>query len=440
MHKLIKTIPAKRIPCFNRNKNVSRHIVNQVNVRNSLGDEGILYDFDGLVGVPCDAYDFIIRYRGAHGSQLVINNPRRYNRITGNLAVSLRKQLHLLNNTPLTRLIVLRGAHTRSFCNGTDIFDLYQSVEKKNLAKASETFLEAYKLTYYLSNISTPIMSLLNGTVYSGGISLSGFSNYQVVTPGTTICSPDVQYGFFPDNGTTFLFNQLNENPDLPGFGTFMALTGISLTDTDIINVGLGTHMGSIETGKAAIEALDNCQVTLTARIAHEQISSVLNTIANDGEFTFHRDIDSIAKHFYGKTRIEDIIHSLEGEESYVGKDFAEKCLAAIRNASPLSIKLTMKSLELGRDLDLPEVLTNDHRVGMRLIQTKDFHEGMQYLYGYKKEKPNWSFSRVEDVNDRLVERFFEPLNWNKDGCCDIYPEDVFREQELLNQLEKYIK
>jgi enoyl-CoA hydratase/carnithine racemase len=67
----------------------------------------------------------------------------------------------------------------------------------------------------------------------SGGTGIGSYTNYAVATEGSEFSVPENFYGFFPDNANLYLLSKLNQK--YPGLGTFLALTGSTLTGSDLM-------------------------------------------------------------------------------------------------------------------------------------------------------------------------------------------------------------
>jgi enoyl-CoA hydratase/carnithine racemase len=106
-----------------------------------------------------------LRNKKPSGSVLHINNPGNLNRMSLKTIKALKKELHKLNNIPTSRLLVLRGSGNQSFSNGIDIFEIYEAVKTGDEFLPIELFREMYKLSYYISQMTTPTMSILNGKI-----------------------------------------------------------------------------------------------------------------------------------------------------------------------------------------------------------------------------------------------------------------------------------
>lgn len=69
----------------------------------------------------------------------------------------------------------------------------------------------------------------------NSGIALSAFTDYAIVTPGTSFASFDVSTGAVPDSGNLFMLAQVEKK--YPGFGVFLALTGARIKGADLVYV-----------------------------------------------------------------------------------------------------------------------------------------------------------------------------------------------------------
>eukprot|EP01080_Neovahlkampfia_damariscottae_P000607 gene607-8111_t len=365
-----------------------------------LGDQ---YSFSGK---PTDKYGFVLKNKKAHGSVLHINNPGNFNRINLKGARALKKEIEKLNNVPLTRLIILRGSGTKSFSHGIDIFEIFNAVQKGDEFLPIELFREMYKLSFYISQISTPVMSIINGQMFSGGAALGSFNDYSVVTDGSEFSVPENYFGFYPDNGNLFLLSKVNKK--YPGVGTFLALTGSKIDSTDMINCGIATHSGNLESGYFSLESIENTQIEYNERTTYEAILQALDPSATvDTQLSFSRDLKNIEKAFHQKQKVEDIMKVLKD----LNTTWSLNTLKTLEAASPLSLKITLKAINEAKKLSLQDVYKMDYRISLRLIYTEDFKIGMEAFNNEGNEftKPNWKL-QLEDVKDDYVNSFFKPL------------------------------
>ena len=70
-----------------------------------------------------------------------------------------------------------------------------------------------------------------------GGVGLSLYGDYRVVTNSAKFAMPETAIGFFPDVGGSFFLSRLNYN-----IGVFLGLTGQVLNSSEMLELGLATH------------------------------------------------------------------------------------------------------------------------------------------------------------------------------------------------------
>jgi enoyl-CoA hydratase len=85
--------------------------------------------------------------------------------------------------------------------------------------------------------------------------------------------------------------------------------------------------------------------------------------------------------------------------------------LADLARRSPTSLKITLRHIRDARDRDLRQTLMVDYRLAVRFLESHDFHEGVRAALIDKDQKPLWNPSRIEDVSDAMVERYFAAIH-----------------------------
>jgi enoyl-CoA hydratase/carnithine racemase len=118
---------------------------------------------DGMNGVKVNPEGTIIRWRRGFGVLLHINNPYDHNRFDEFLSRALMKEIMTQDNHPGSKVIILKGAGSRAFSCGVDVGKVYKYALQKRFDKCAELYREYYKTAFYVSNIGTPVMTLLNG-------------------------------------------------------------------------------------------------------------------------------------------------------------------------------------------------------------------------------------------------------------------------------------
>lgn len=103
---------------------------------------------------------------------------------------------------------------------------------------------------------------------------------------------------------------------------------------------------------------------------------------------------------------VEDILANLEKD----GSEWAQGTLKTLAKMSPLSMKVTKKQLDLGRELDLRSCLRMEFRMAVHSVIDSDFKEGVRALLIDRDQSPKWKPATLGEVTDAQVDRFFGPL------------------------------
>ena len=89
---------------------------------------------------------------------------------------------------------------------------------------------------------------------------------------------------------------------------------------------------------------------------------------------------------------------------------FAQSTLADLRKRSPISLAITDRHIRSVRQLDLRQTLIQDYRLAVRCLEARDFAEGVRAALIDKDGAPRWQHASVENVTEREVMAYFEPL------------------------------
>ena len=163
-----------------------------------------------------------------------LNRPKALNALNFEMSEKFSYQLSewCKNDSIKQVLLIGEGKH---FCAGGDVKSL--SLEGKESSLRKDFFFSEYKLNYQISNFKKPYLSLWNGVVMGGGIGLSLYGDYRIVTDTTKLAMPETAIGFFPDVGGSYFLSRIKNN-----YGIFLGLTGHVINSYEILSLGLGTH------------------------------------------------------------------------------------------------------------------------------------------------------------------------------------------------------
>ncbi|MCI06423.1 3-hydroxyisobutyryl-CoA hydrolase-like protein mitochondrial-like [Trifolium medium] len=104
-------------------------------------------------------------------------------------------------------------------------------------------------------------------------------------------------------------------------------------------------------------------------------------------------------------------------QEKEAAESLDEWCLTTlqkIREASPLSLKVILRSIREGRFETLDQCLVREYRVSVRAISknvSSDFVEGVRARMVDKDFAPKWDPPSLKDVSEDMVDHYFSPFD-----------------------------
>jgi enoyl-CoA hydratase len=227
------------------------------------------------------------------------------------------------------------------------------------------------------------------------GISING--SHRVAGDAFRFAMPEVGIGFFPDVGATWFL------PRLPGeLGTYCALTGDRLDATDGLGCGIATHRVRSARFAELVEAL-------CGAVPVDAVLAAFTEPVDAGALALQRPaIDR----WFNANHVEEILASLDTSAAESGGegDFAGTAAAAIREKSPLSLKLALALQRRGRTLAFDECMRTEYRVVSRVVRGHDFYEGIRAVIINKDQAPKWRPSALAAVSEAEIEGHFAPV------------------------------
>jgi enoyl-CoA hydratase len=337
-----------------------------------------------------DTDDIIFEQRGSAGI-VTLNRPKALNAITHQMVRALATQLDAWARDDAVTRVVVTANGERAFSAGGDIRALYDLITADRQEEALRFFREEYALNTAIKRYPKPYVSLIDGIVMGGGVGLSIHGTHRIAGDKYQFAYPEVGIGFFPDVGATYVL------PRLPGkIGTWIALTGWRSDADDGVYSGLATH-------RVASDQFPELERALTT---DEEVGEILKTFASPhkpGKLSSeHPLIDRI----FTLPSVEEIITALDNEMSEFGSQLAR----AIRQKSPLSLKIAFEQMQRGKSLDFAEAMQTEFRIVNRVAKGKDFYEGIRAVVVDKDNAPKWQPASLEDVSEAMVAEHFAPL------------------------------
>ncbi|CAA0842713.1 3-hydroxyisobutyryl-CoA hydrolase-like protein 1-mitochondrial [Striga hermonthica] len=359
-----------------------------------------------LSSTPINNTDDLVVVEGKASSRTaILNRPSSLNALNTSMVARLQKLYKNWEDDPDIGFVVLKGGG-RAFAAGGDIVTLYNMIKKGNLEACKEFFHTIYSFIYFLGTYLKPHVALLNGITMGGGAGISIPGTFRVATDKTIFATPETLIGFHPDAGASFYLSHL------PGYlGEYLALTGEKMNGVEMLSCGLATHFSHITKLPLVEEQLGN--------LVTDDPSVIETSLGNQGD-SVHPDQTSVIQMIekidqcFSRDTVEEIIESLENEASKTNDIWCQTTLKKLKEAAPLSLKVSLKSIREGRFQTLDQCLVREYRMSLQGISgqiTRDFCEGVRAKLVDKDFKPKWDPPSLEHVSQDMVDQYFTRLS-----------------------------
>ena len=336
--------------------------------------------------------EVLCEHRGSAGL-ITLNRPKALNAITLGMVRTIRRALDAWAGDPAVDLVIIVAAGDRAFSAGGDIRDLYELGQAGRYDEALGFWREEYALNLRIKRYSKAYVALIDGLVMGGGVGVSLHGSHRIAGDRYRFAMPEVGIGFFPDVGATYAL------PRLPGrIGTYLALTGARVGPGDALGLGLATHR---------LPSAELPRVT-KALIAGHPVDEVLPAARTDedGELFGQR---ALIDGCFGQETVLAILAALD-REAEKGSVFARETAATMRSKSPVSLAIALEQMRRGGSLTFEEAMRTEFRIVSRVIEGRDFYEGVRAAIIDKDGAPKWDPSALDFVAPGDIARYFEPL------------------------------
>ncbi|XP_011093291.1 3-hydroxyisobutyryl-CoA hydrolase-like protein 1, mitochondrial [Sesamum indicum] len=352
-----------------------------------------------------DDSDNIVDVEGTGSSRTaILSRPSSLNAINIPMVSQLQMLYKNWEDDPDIGFVILKG-RGRAFCAGGDIVSLYNLMKEGNLEECKQLFRKAYSLMYFIGTYLKPHVAILNGITMGGGAGISIPGTFRVATDKTIFATPETLIGLHPDAGASFYLSHL------PGYlGEYLGLTGEKLNGAEMISCGLATNY-SLFTKLPLVERQLRNLVTGDPSVIETCLGSLGDPVQLDPTSVVHR-IQTLNKCFSRDT-VEEIIESLENEAARTNDAWCVSTVKKLKEAAPLSLKVSLRSIREGRSQTLEQCLTREYRMSVQAISgqiTGDFCEGVRAKPVDKDFAPKWDPPSLEHVSQDMVDQYFSPL------------------------------
>ncbi|XP_058743283.1 3-hydroxyisobutyryl-CoA hydrolase-like protein 1, mitochondrial isoform X2 [Vicia villosa] len=306
----------------------------------------------------------------------------------------------------ITLILVLSCSSGRAFAAGGDIVALYRFINQGNMEACKELARTVYSFIYMLGTYMKPHVALLNGITMGGGGGISIPGTFRVATDKTVFAIPEVLIGFHPDAAASFYLSRL------PGhLGEYLTLTGEKLNGVEMVACGLATHY-SLLAKLPLIEEQLRKLVTDDPSVIETTLEQYSDLVKPGGCSVLQR-LEVVDKCFCHDT-VEEIVDALEVAASETKELWCISTLNRLKEASPLSLKVSLRSIREGRFQTLDQCLLREYRMTLQAISkqiSNDFCEGVRARVVDKDMAPKWDPPTLENVSQDMVDRYFLPLS-----------------------------
>ena len=273
-------------------------------------------------------------------------------------------------NDPAIHLVVIESTGDRAFCAGGDVRTVRDWILAGDRARVEAFFASEYALNHSIAQYSKPYVALIDGLWMGGGVGLSVHGAYRVVSEHAQFAMPEVQVGLFPDVGASFVLPRLRG-----AFGLYLGLTGTRVGAGDAIWLGLATHHVERIALAGLADALAEDGLGALAEHARPPAPPPLGpqTAAVDQVFR--------------QPTLPAILQALEDRTD----EWARETLAAMRSASPSSLRWTFDLLRAGAGRTLEECQRAELELTRIVTLHPDFVEGVRAMVVDKDRRPQWA-------------------------------------------------
>lgn len=116
----------------------------------------------------------------------------------------------------------------------------------------------------------------------------------------------------------------------------------------------------------------------------------------------------------FGHETVEEIIDALESQTAGLKDSWCNSALRRLKEASPLSLKVSLRSVREGRFQTLDQCLAREYRMSLQGISKQishDFCEGVRARVVDKDLAPKWDPPGLDKVSEDMVDQYFSPLS-----------------------------
>lgn len=336
---------------------------------------------------------------------VTLNRPQRLNALSFRIVSQLLKIFISFEKCSNVKLVILKGKG-RAFCAGGDVSAVAHYVNDGHWSFGAKFFGNEFTLNYIMATYTKPQVSILNGIVLGGGAGVSIHGMFRVATENSVFAMPETALGLFPDIGASYFLSRL------PGFfGEYLGLTGARLDGAEMLACGLATHFVPSTRLPLLEEALLKVD-TADRGVINSIIKQFSQHVLLKEKSALHRM--NVIDRCFSKRTVEEILSALEHEAVKGADEFITASIQSLKKASPMSLKISLRSIREGRLQSIRQCLIREYRMVCHVLRaevSKDFFEGCRAILVDKDKNPKWEPSKLELISNEMVDQYFSKVD-----------------------------
>ena len=335
----------------------------------------------------------IIPGNGGDLAQITLDRPRALNALTHEMIQQMTEHLIAWSKSDAIKAVIIYGEGDRAFCAGGDIKKVYEK-GKNNPTQTAEFFRDEYRLNHLIHHYKKPYIALMDGITMGGGVGVAMHGSHRIASEGMSFAMPETGIGFFPDVGASYLLSRCRGN-----MGIYLGLTGAQLRMNDAYHVGLIDSFVPRDHFSRLIDAIARTDFMATGTIA--DLVDQFSQSPEPSELAAHEE--SVETCFTGPS-VESIFDKLKAEKN----PWCDNTLALLKTRSPTSLKVTLRQLLQGRELDFDACMQMEYRLVNHFIRQPEFYEGVRAAVIDKDREPKWEPDCIDKVAKETLDAYFQ--------------------------------
>lgn len=338
--------------------------------------------------------DVLIRVDDGLGF-ITLNRPKAINAITLPMVSAMSEALHGWRDDDAVRAVILDGAGDRGLCAGGDIVAVYRSLIE-GTPEAENYWRAEYELVELIAGYPKPYIALMDGLVLGGGVGVASHGSLRIVTPRSRIGLTQLNIGFVPDIGGSWLAAQA------PGeLGTFAVLTAAQLGAQDAILCGWADICVSVESlpelvediARAATEPSDGVDARPgpDARQKREALDARLRDAVQLHAVPPDAGVLGRDRHWIDVAFAHHDPRSIIGDLQGRGEPDARAAGARLAALSPSSLREALRLIRGAATASLHDAINAELAAALRVAHGPDLREGIRAQVIDKDRNPRWA-------------------------------------------------